>query len=113
MQHIARASDKSRVNVVFTSDAATTGGFAFALFAGALIEVDATSTGNAVTLTFGARPQSSSTEFVVAADDSNSPITLTVQPGRCYALPDALFAASYVAATTGAGTATCTVFLKG
>lgn len=114
MQTIARFNDKTTVDVTFTETAASTGGFVTSLHAGAILFVRSTSTAGAIVLTFGARPSPSSTEFFVAADSSNQPITLTVQPGRCYALPDELFAATYVSASTAAGqTATCSIFLKG
>lgn len=114
MQTIARFNDKTTVDVTFTDTAASTGGFVTALHAGAILFVRSTSTAGAVELTFGARPNSSSTEFFVVADSTNAPITLTVQPNRCYALPDELFAATYVAATAPSGqSATCSIFLKG
>jgi hypothetical protein len=114
MQHIARFNDKTSLDVTFTDVAASTGGFPTGMTAGAILLVRQTSTAGAVVLTFGARPHSSSSEFFVCADSSDSPITLTVQPDRCYALPDDLFAAAYVAATAEAGkTATCSIYMKG
>lgn len=114
MQTIARFNDKTTVDVTFTATASSSGGFVTALHAGAILFVRSTSTNGAIVLTFGARPSPTSTEFFVVADSSNSPITLTVQPNRCYALPDDLFAATYVSATAPAGqSATCSIFLKG
>ena len=114
MQHIARFNDKTSTSVTFTGTQATTGGFQFAMHSGALLVVTATSTGSAVVLTFGARPNASSTTFYTAADSSNAPITMTVQPDRCYALPDGLFGAVYVTATAAGGaTVTCNVYMKG
>jgi len=114
MQSIARFNDKTSIDVTFTDDATTTGGFQYAMHAGALLLVRSTSTGGAVEITFLARPTSSSSEFFVAGDSSNAPVTLTVEPGRCYQVPDVLFAAPYVAAQAATGaTVTVSVFMKG
>lgn len=114
MSTITRSSNKTSVGVVFTDSAATTGGFAYALYAGAMLSVSATSSGGAVTLTFGSRLSSDGGTLFAAMDDSGSAVTMTVEPGKCYPLPDALFAAIYVTATAASGaTVTCTVTLKG
>jgi hypothetical protein len=114
MQHIARFNDRTDTSVVFTATQASTGGFQFAMHSGAMLQVTATSTGSPVVLTFGTRPNAASTQFFTAADSSNAPVTLTVQADRCYAVPDAVFAATYVTATAAAGaTVTCNVYLKG
>ncbi len=114
MQQISRFNDKTSTSVTFTNAQASTGGFPYAMHSGAILYVTSTSTGNAVVLTFGARPHASSTDFFVACDTANAPITLTVQPNRCYAVPDALFASVYVAATAaGDATVTCNVYMKG
>jgi hypothetical protein len=114
MQRIARFQDSTSVDVTFTDAAATTGGFSFGLHAGAVLFVKSTTASEAIVITFGARPEASSSQFFVACDASNGPITLTVQPDRCYALPDSLFASAYVAATAAAGkSVTCSILMKG
>jgi len=114
MQSIARFNDKTSIDVTFTDDAATTGGFQYAMHAGALLLVRSTSTAGPVEITFLARPSSSSADYFVAGDTTNNAVTLNVQPGRCYPLPDELFAAPYVGALAASGaTVTVSVFMKG
>lgn len=113
VQQISRFATSGTSDIVFTDSESTTGSFAYAIHGGALLYVSATSTGAAVTLTFGSRPEKGGA-FFVAADSSNAPVTLDVEPGRCYQLPDEVFAAPMVSATTPAGaTVTCKVAVKG
>ena len=112
MRSIIRYNDATTQNVVFTNSAATTGGFAMNVFAGAMLLVSATSTGSAITLTFLTKNRPEDADAFTVADSSNAPVTLAVQPGRAYALPDQLFAANYVMATTASGTVTCRVVTK-
>jgi hypothetical protein len=114
MQSIVRFNDSTTQNVVFTNSTSTTGGFAMAVHSGAMLLVSATSSGAAITLTFRTKMTAGSSDIFTACNASNSPVTLTVQPGRAYAVPDELFAASYVTATTAnAGeTVTCLVATK-
>ena len=114
MQSIVRFNDATSQNVVFTNSTSTTGGFATAVHSGAMLLVSATSSGGAVTLTFRTKPTESSADIFTACDASNAPVTRAVQPGRAYAVPDELFAAAYVMATTAnAGeTVTCRVLTK-
>lgn len=112
MRSITRYNDGTTQGFVFTNSAATTGGFAMAIFSGAMLLVTATSTGGAITLTFWAKARQEDADAFVVADGSNNPVTLSVQPGRAYAIPDALFAAGYVMATTASGTVTAKALTK-
>lgn len=112
MRSITRHNDATTQNIVFTSSAATTGGFALNVFSGAMLLVAATSTEGAITLTFLTKNKPEDADAFTVASSSNAPVTLAVQPGRAYALPDELFAANYVLATTASGTVTCRVVTK-
>jgi hypothetical protein len=114
VHQISRFGAAGASDVVFTNSASTTGGFGYALHSGGLMYVAATSTGAAVTLTFGSRSVKDGPYFV-AHDSSNNPVTLTVEPGKCYQVPDEVFAAPFVSATcNGLGeTVTVKVALKG
>lgn len=113
MQQITRFNDQTTENVTFTNSAGTTGGFNLAVYSGAMLLVSGTSTSGAITLTFLAKASAQDADLFVVSDSSNNPVTMSVQPGRAYALPDELFAAGYVAATTASGTVTCRVLTKG
>lgn len=112
MQSIVRFNDGTSQSVVFTDSASTTGGFNLAVFSGATLLVSATSTGDPVTLTFVTKGKADDADSFVVSSSTNAPVTLEIQPGRAYALPDELFACAYVMATTDAGTATCKVVVK-
>lgn len=112
MSQITRFNDGTSQDVVFTSSASTTGGFNLAVYAGAMLLVSATSTGSAITLTFLTRAREQDSASFTVADSSNAPVTLSVQANRAYNLPDELFAAGYVLATTASGTVTCRVVTK-
>ena len=115
MEQVARFSDFTKNAVVFTNAQSTTGGFVMAVHSGALLRISETSSGGAITLQFGARPSKESAEYYIVCDSANTPLTLTVEPGRCYALPEELFATRYATATTSAAgaTVTCYIDLKG
>lgn len=112
MNNMVRYNDGTSQDVVFTNDPATTGGFNLAIFSGAMLLVSATSTGSPVTVTFLAKVSEQSGGAHTVADSSNNPVTLSLQAGRAYALPDDLFAAAYVMAVTASGTVTCKVVTK-
>lgn len=113
MSQITRFNDLTTADVVFTDSQSTTGGFNLAVYGSGLIMVTATSTGSAVTVTFGARTGLGQPTFFTAANSSNSPVTLAMAPGRCYAIPSELLGAAYVTGTAASGaTVTCTVHVK-
>ena len=100
-------------SLTFNHTISTTARFQYGQFAGGLISVSATTSSAATVLTFYAIPSSDSTEYYTLHDASNSPITITVQPNRCYELPKELFGATTIAATAPSGkTVTCKVYLK-
>lgn len=112
MRSIVRFNETTPQDVVFTSSSSTTGGFGLNVFAGGMLLVSATSTNGAIVLTFLTKNASGDATAFTVADDTNTAVTLTVQPGRAYALPDVLFSANYVLATTASGTVTCRVLMK-
>lgn len=114
MRSIIRYPDVTRQSVVFTNSTSTTGGFNLAVFSGAMLLVSATSTGGAITLTFRTKAAEQESDLFSVANSLNALVTLTVQPGRAYSLPDDLFAATYVLATTAntGETVTCRVVTK-
>ncbi len=115
MSEIRRFHDKSSQPVVFTDSTSTSGGFVMSSCSGALLLVDSVVNGPTVTLNFHARASSDSPTAYTVASATNTAIAVVVQSGRCYALPDALFAAGYVQATTGTAgqTVSCFVQMKG
>lgn len=82
--------------------------------AGAMLHCVSTSTSGAITVEFHVRFAAGSAEFRLA-DSSNAIITRSIQPNRCYALPDELFAAMQfkVVAQTGGQSAVLAVAFKG
>jgi hypothetical protein len=106
-------SFNSTANLTFRQTVSTTESFQFGQFSGGLILVSSTVGSAATVLTFYAKPSSNSQEFYALHDASNSPITITVQPDKCYELPKELFGASTIAATVPTGqSVTCKVYLK-
>jgi hypothetical protein len=83
-------------------------------FAGGILYCVSTSTGGAITVSFHVRFAHNSAEFKLA-NSSNSFITLSIQPNRCYALPDELFAAPMlrIVADTAGQSAVLAVAFKG
>ncbi len=109
---IVRFNDGPTQTVVFTNADNTTGGFNMAVYSGAIVMVDSVA-GGATTLTWKCKEREGASSFYAAADSSNEVVTTTIQAGRAYQVPDVLFAAGYVMATTDAGTAICRVIVKG
>jgi hypothetical protein len=100
--------------LTFTDSTSTTANFAYGKYSGAVLAVSATTSSAAQVLTFYAKPASDSSENYALHNASNSAITITVQPNRCYELPKELFGANTVAATAPSSkTVTCKVYLKG
>lgn len=110
---ITRWNDSTSQTVVFTNSTSTTGGFNMHVYSGAMLLCTATSTGSAVTLTFLVKETESSSTAFTAYDSGGTVVSMAVQANRAYPLPDALFAATHVLATTNTGTATVKVLLKG
>jgi hypothetical protein len=83
-------------------------------FAGGILCCVSTSTGAAITVSFHVRFAHNSAEFKLS-DSSNNFITRSIQPNRCYAIPDELFAAPMfrVVADTAGQTAVLAVAFKG
>lgn len=109
---IVRWNDAPAQNVVFTNSDSTTGGFAMAVFSGAMIHVTGVS-GGATSLTWKVKEKEASTTAYTLADATNTALTTAVSAGRAYAVPDAAFAAGFLVATTDQGQVTCRVFVKG
>lgn len=109
---IVRFNDGPSQSVVFTTADNTTGGFNLAVYSGAIIMVESVE-GGATTLTWKCKQTAGASDVFAAANSANAALTTTIQAGRAYSIPDELFAAGYVLATTNAGTATCRVIVKG
>lgn len=110
---ITRQNDGPTSTVTFTASNGTTGGFNLAIYSGAMIHVQSVANG-ATTLTWKTQiPNDPLAGVFGVADKTDTAITTTIQAGRSYPLPDELFAASYVLATTNAGTAVCRITVKG
>lgn len=112
MQQITRFNDATTQTITFTSSASTTGGFNLAVYSGAMLLVTATPSSAATAITFVCKATEQDADSFVVADSTNTPVAMTVQPGRAYSLPDELFAAGYVMATTASGTVSCRVIVK-
>jgi len=112
---IQRFTNSTSQAVVFTDSASTTGGFVLGPYSGAMLLVSATSTSGEVTLEFLAKSAREAANSFSVRDKDNAVIAIKVSPDRAYSLPDELFAAGFVMATTGSAgqTATCQVLLKG
>lgn len=112
---IVRFNDGPTKNVVFTTSNSTTGGFNLAVFSGALVMVDSVDdvAGGVATLTWKCKEREGASSVYSVAGSDDVILTTEVQSGRAYALPDELFAAGYVMATTAAGQVTCRVIVKG
>jgi hypothetical protein len=100
------------VQATFTNTLATTGGFAFSNYAGALL----CCTGNG-TLTFYVKPNPSlaannSTTTRAIVDAGGSAITVAVN-NNAVPLPDECYAGNFIVATTSGSNVTCTILLKG
>ncbi len=106
---ILRQHSVNTQDVTFTASDSTTGGFNLAVYAGGMILV----TSGTATLTWKVKENAGSATSYTVADSSNAVITQSVQAGRAYALPDQLFSSAYVTATTGSGTVTVRVIVKG
>lgn len=106
---IIRQHSAPSQSVTFTASDATTGGFNLAVYAGGMIHVISGSG----TLTWKVKEDQQAAVSFVVADASDTPVTQAVQVGRAYALPDELYSASYVTATTGSGEVTVRVIVKG
>ena len=89
--------------LTFTDSTSTTANFAYGKYSGAVLAVSATTSSAAQVLTFYAKPSSDSSENYALHNASNSAITITVQPNKCYELPKELFGANTVAATAPTG----------
>lgn len=112
MLQIARAANKTSAPLVFTDDIDTTAGFSMELYAGAVLFVGDCSNDGTIDLTFGAKLGSSDLTVFTLADRTNEPIVFTVEGGRCYALPDELFACGWVMPITNTGTVTAYMAYK-
>ena len=113
MEQISRFSSQ-RPDLTFTDNTGTTDSFDMSMYSGGLLYVDSTSTGAAVALTFHAKPDFDAAGVFVLYDGAGSAVQLTVQGGRCYQLPDSLFAASTVVVTAASGaTVNASINLKG
>ncbi len=82
--------------------------------AGGVLYCRSTSTNGAITVSFHVRFAHNSAEFKLA-DSANAFITRSIQPDRCYAIPDELFAAPMfrVVADTAGQSAVLAVAFKG
>lgn len=106
MNYIARFQHTISTTVRFTTSIGTTGGFGFNTFAGAMILCP-----SAATLTFFVRASDTSTPLP-AVNSSGTAIAVTIPAGGgAVPLPDELFAATYVMATSSAQV-DCTILLK-
>lgn len=110
MEQILRFT--STTTATFTSTLATTGGFSYSNYAGALL--CCTGTG---TLTFFVKPNpllatNDSTTTRAIVDSFGSAITVSVN-NNAVPLPDECYSANYVLATTSSANVTCTILLKG
>lgn len=83
--------------VTITDSESTTGPVGFGTFAGGLVYVVSTSTGSAITVSWRGKHATNSPSYRLA-DSANSPITTTIQAGRCYEIPQELFGACQISA---------------
>jgi len=92
---------------VLTASASSTPQIPYGAISGAIAIVTAV-TGGATTLTW--RVSAAGGDISVPLVGAN---TTTVSAGNAYEVPDQVFAAPFIAATTNAGTATITFLVKG
>lgn len=113
MEQISRFRSQ-RPALTFTDSVVTSSPFDMAMYSGGLLYVDSTSTGAGVVLSFNAKPDFDAAGSFVVHDKAGAAVTITVQGGRCYPLPEELFAAGTVVITTAAGaTVSGSIDLKG
>lgn len=113
MEQISRFRSH-RKNLTLTDDAATTAVFDMSMYSGGLLHVTAASDGAAHMVYFCVKSESEGASSTVY-DAANSIVAMTVEAGRCYQLPDQLFAAPFVGiyTTTAGQTLTVNIDLKG
>lgn len=100
--------------VTFTNSVSTTAAIPIANAAGGLLMVAACSNNGTLTIQWYAMADESIPENYMVADATNALVTQVVQAGRCYALPDELFAARVVKAVVSTNsTVTARLSLKG
>lgn len=109
---ISRVAESTGL-IACTSSSSTSQPFGFGNVAGGLIFcIDAADSDGSpiatVTVAFHAHysPNDAASEL---ADETNSPVTITMAPGRCYDLPAALFGASQVRICPTTAGQTCSI----
>lgn len=114
MRSMLRYKEATTQTVTFrpVADIATTGGFNLGVFSGAMLLMTSTPSAGDVVLTFYAKDKAEDSTNFAVHNTSNTAVTMTVRQGRAYPLPDELFAAGYVLATTASGTATAIILTK-
>lgn len=95
-------------SLTLTDSASTTPLIPFGAAAGATLFVESVS--GATSITWHVMH---STGSAAAALDSDGPVTTSIQSGKAYAFPEALFATPFVKAVCNSGTASVVVSLKG
>lgn len=117
VSQICRFSETLTRELVFANSIGQSEWFVLAQHGGAILMVNqlTSGAGSTSTLKFHIKRSTDAAETFEVADSANAVVTLTIQAGRCYQLPDELFAASYVTATTGTAghTARCFIQMKG
>jgi hypothetical protein len=110
---ISRFSDATAADVVFTDSASTTGGFVMSAHSGATLLVSAASS-TPTTLEFGTRLSKEDSSYFTACDSTGATVTMSVEAGKSYPIPSAMFATRYVTALAQTGaTVTCKIVMKG
>lgn len=99
--------------LTLTNSVSTTGKFAMGNKAGGMLHCVSTATNAAVTVQFHNSPEPATTDTYLLCDSADAAISITMSPGRCYALPDALFAGGIVRPVlTSNTTAVCYIATK-
>lgn len=102
-------------SIQITGSASSTGGIPISSYAGGLIYCDSLSSGSAANLRFYVKASPNDSTYYLLSDSNDSPIEVTIAPGRAAEIPVETFASAWVApVTTGLGvTASCQFTLKG
>ena len=96
--------------VVMTNSASSTPAIPYGRSGGGMVFVQG-ATGGAATISWYASTGAEDTKVPVVS--GGSALTTTVEVGKAYPLPDALFAAPFIAGVVNAGTLTVTIAVKG
>lgn len=100
--------------ITLTDSVNTTQGFSLNIAAGGMLLVDSKSAAGDVTIYYYVKGDERFPESYLLVDSSGAPVSQTItDAGRCFALPDELFAARFVMPIVSSGTVVARYATKG